>query len=61
MSWPPYELGAPSYNEKIAEERRERLLTKKHSIPEKMELYNCSTQGKLEDLVKIMKSNEGVE
>ena len=47
------DLGAPSYDEDIAEDRRNRLLTKKHTIPEKMELYNSSTKGNLEDMVKI--------
>ena len=52
---PHLDLGAPSYDEEIAEERRQRYLTKKHSIPEKMELYNCSTKGHLDDLVNIVK------
>ena len=38
----------------MAEERREKYLTKKHSIPEKMQLYNCSTQGKIEDLKTLL-------
>jgi len=50
---PLYDLGAPSYDEDIAEDRRKRLLTKQHSIPEKMELYNSSTKGSLEDLTSI--------
>jgi hypothetical protein len=50
---PFYDLGAPSYDEDVAEERRKRLLTKLHSIPEKMELYNSSTKGSLEDLKNI--------
>lgn len=48
------DLGAPSYDEDIAELRRNKFLTKKHSIPEKMELYNSSTKGNLEDLRKIV-------
>ena len=48
-----YDLGAPSYDEDVAEDRRKRLLTKLHTIPEKMELYNSSTKGSLEDLVAI--------
>ena len=51
---PGLDLGAPSYDEDVAEERRNRLLTKKHTIPEKMELYNSSTKGNLEDLKKIV-------
>lgn len=51
---PNLDLGAPSYDDDIAEERRTRLLTKKHTIPEKMELYNSSTKGHLDDLKKIV-------
>ena len=47
---PILDLGAPSYNEDVAEERRKRILTKNHSISEKMELYNSSTKGSLKDL-----------
>jgi hypothetical protein len=49
-----YDLGAPSYDEDYTEERRKRILTTCHSIPEKMELYNCSTKGTLEDLTNIV-------
>ena len=48
------ELGAPSYDEDFAEQRRVKFLTKKHTIPEKMELYNSSTKGNLEDLKTIV-------
>ena len=51
---PHLDLGAPSYDEEVAEERRKRHLTKNHSIPEKMELYNASTKGHLDDLVNIV-------
>ena len=44
------DLGAPSYDEDVAEDRRKRFLTKLHTIPEKMELYNSSTKGALSDL-----------
>lgn len=54
MMNPNLDLGAPSYDEDIAEERRSRILTKKHTIPEKMELYNSSTKGHLDDLKKIV-------
>ena len=47
---PEIDLGAPKYNGDLAETRRTRNLTKKHSIREKMELYTSSTKGKLEDL-----------
>lgn len=30
-------------------------MTKKHNISEKMELYNCSTQGKIDQLQKLLK------
>lgn len=49
------DLGAPSYDEDVAEERRKRILTKIHSIPEKMELYNSSTKGNIQDLINIVK------
>lgn len=49
------DLFAQPYDEEKAEERRTRLLTKKHTIPEKMELYNSSTKGELEDLKRIVK------
>lgn len=51
---PDLDLGAPSYDDDVAEDRRKRLLTKVHSIAEKMELYNSSTKGSLEDLVNIV-------
>ena len=53
-SAPVLDLGAPSYDDTIAEERRNRLLSKFHTIPEKMELYNSSTKGKLGDLKNIV-------
>ncbi len=30
-------------------------MTKQHTIPEKMQLYNCSTQGKIEELRILLK------
>lgn len=48
------DLGAPSYDEDIAENRRKKYLTKQHSIPEKMELYNSSTKGNLDELKNIV-------
>ena len=45
---------APPYSQELAEERRERFLTKMHTIPEKMALYNCSTQGKLDELKELI-------
>ena len=40
---PEIDLYAPPYDENIANTRRQKFLTKKHSIPEKMQLYTCST------------------
>ncbi len=50
----PFYLGAPEYNEAIAEDRRKRILTKLHSIPEKMELYNSSTKGNYDEMKMIV-------
>lgn len=51
---PNVNLFAPPYSIELAEERREKYLTKQHSIPEKMQLYNCSTQGKIDDLKTLL-------
>ena len=51
---PDLDLFAPPYNPDLAEERRDRLLTKSHSIPEKMQLYNCSTKGNVEELKTLL-------
>ena len=51
---PVVDLCAPSYDEDVAEERRKRILTKQHSIPEKMELYNSSTKGIFDDIKNIV-------
>ena len=55
---PSVDLGAPSYDEDVAEERRKRFLTKVHTVSEKMELYNVSTKGKLEDLQVIVQNKK---
>ncbi len=47
---PVVDLCAPLYDEDVAEERRKRILTKQHSIPEKMELYNSSTKGNFDEI-----------
>jgi hypothetical protein len=52
------DLGAPSYDEDIAEARRKRYLTKQHTIPEKMELYNSSTKGNLDELKVIVEAKK---
>ena len=52
---PQIQLYAPDYSEELASSRRERFLTKQHTIPEKMQLYNCSTQGQIDELQKLLK------
>lgn len=52
---PQIQLYAPEYSEELASSRRERFLTKQHTIPEKMQLYNCSTQGQIDELQKLLK------
>lgn len=44
---PQLQLYAPDYSEENASARRDRFMTKQHTISEKMQLYNCSTQGKI--------------
>ncbi len=51
---PELNLFAPPFSQELAEERRTRLLTKTHTIADKMQLYNCSTQGKVEDLRALL-------
>ncbi len=48
-----WDIYAPPYNEDLANSRREKLLTKSLSVPEKMELYNTSTKGHLDELRNI--------
>lgn len=48
------DLGAPSYDEDVAEDRRKKILTKQHTIPEKMELYNSSTKGNFDEMKVIV-------
>lgn len=55
---PVVDLGAPSYDEDVAEERRKRILTKQHSIPEKMELYNSSTKGNFDEMKAIIEGKK---
>ena len=50
---PVVDLCAPLFDEDVAEERRKRILTKQHSIPEKMELYNSSTKGNFDEMKAI--------
>lgn len=51
---PQINLYAPPYSADQAEERREKFLTKKHNIPEKMQLYNCSTRGLMDELKALL-------
>ena len=51
---PVLQLYAPDYSEENAQARRERFMTKKHTISEKMQLYNCSTQGRIDELQRLL-------
>ena len=51
---PKLNLHAPPYSEEVATERRTMFLTKKHTIAEKMELYNCSTKGNIDEFKKLI-------
>ena len=51
---PEVHLDAPPYSFELADSRRKEFLTKQHSIPEKMQLYNCSTQGMIDDLKVLL-------
>ena len=54
MEVPQIKLCAPPYSLDYAQSRRDKYLTKKHTIPEKMELYNCSTKGKPDELATLI-------
>lgn len=51
---PMLQLYAPDYSEENAAARRERYMTKQHTISEKMALYNCSTQGRIDELQSLL-------
>lgn len=53
---PEIDLGAPVYDPDLAERRRNKFLTKDHSIKEKMELYTSSTKGRLDDLREVLEN-----
>lgn len=38
----------------LAQENRDKFLTMKHTIQEKMELYTCATKGKLDELKHLL-------
>lgn len=48
------DLNAPPYSKKQAEDNREKFLTMKHTIQEKMELYTCATKGNLDELKHLL-------
>ena len=48
------DVGAPPYDKKLAEQNREKFMTMKHTISEKMELYTCATKGKLDELKHLL-------
>ena len=51
---PPIKLYAPPYSEANAVAMRNKLLTKKHTIAEKMQLYNCSTKGNIDEFKTLI-------
>ena len=51
---PVLQLYAPDYSEENAAVRRDRFMTKQHTISEKMQLYNCSTQGRIDELQRLL-------
>ena len=52
------DLNAPPYSKKQAEDNREKFLTMKHTIQEKMELYTCATKGNLDELKHLLTSKK---
>ena len=55
---PQLQLYAPDYSEENAAVRRENFMTKQHTISEKMELYNCSTQGRISELKRLLEEQD---
>ncbi len=55
---PQLQLYAPDYSEENAAARRENFMTKQHTISEKMELYNCSTQGRISELKRLLEEQD---
>lgn len=47
------EIYSPLYNAEKAQKIRDKYLTNKLSVSEKMELYNCARYGKYEELVSL--------
>ena len=58
---PLIELGAPLHDKELADRRRQEFLTVQHSVKEKMELYTCSTKGKLDLLREIIKPKTPID
>jgi hypothetical protein len=58
---PIIELGAPrGYDKALAEKRRSKFITMKHTLKEKMVLYHVSTKGQLDELKNLFtKSKDG--
>ena len=51
ITMPIIELGAPrGYDKALAEKRRSKFITMKHTLKEKMVLYHVSTKGQLDEL-----------
>lgn len=61
LSLPMIDLGAPpGYDKAIAEKRRSKLITMKHTLKEKMVLYHFSTKGQLDELKNLFqKAKDG--
>ena len=51
---PKINLYAPPYSADETTQQRNKYVTKLHTIPDKMLLYNSSTQGKLDDLKALL-------
>eukprot|EP00347_Sterkiella_histriomuscorum_P017610 403348682 len=52
------DLDAPSYDDSYAEERRKNILTSRHPISERMELYQCVTKGDLDALKALLETKK---
>ena len=52
------DLQAPPYDVNLAERRRNKFMTMRHTIKEKMELYTSSTKGRLDELKEVLENDE---
>ena len=58
----PYiDLQAPKYSKELADKRRNAHLTSKHTVKQKMQLYSCSTKGKLNELRDLLEGHGNLE